>query len=81
MCFTKKTTEQYLQWKTKPDQSANFKTDLWSRNSKYNEQFQPYMFSFVQTITVQYQIKFTGQTLFYHWYFCTIQQHKRVAGR
>lgn len=22
----------------------NFKTDLWSRNSKYNEQFQPYMF-------------------------------------
>lgn len=22
----------------------NFKTDLWSRNSKYNEQFQPYIF-------------------------------------
>lgn len=22
----------------------NFKTDLWSRNSKYDEQFQPYMF-------------------------------------
>lgn len=22
----------------------DFKTDLWSRNSKYNEQFQPYMF-------------------------------------